>query len=99
MRLREAIFPDGEDLPIKFVVTTTPQELALLYALMAKIAPIDITNKTNLEWGNLFSELSDDISIIMNRFYDGGPLEVCRAIDVHTLGKERNVGTPKETPG
>lgn len=69
MRLRSATFNDNDELKTA-TVEVTPEELALIYMFVGRVAPAQITAKAGIEWGNAFADLGDSVSSIGCRFYE-----------------------------
>lgn len=88
MQLKAATFDDLDDLDV-VTVTMTAREMALLYGIVGGIAPKKITDASNIEWGNLFADLADDLGSIGCRFYDDGwPVPSIGRVLVRTTTEE-----------
>lgn len=71
MKLRQVQFGD-DDGPTMLTVEISAEEATLLYGFLGHTAPARVTEASNLEWGNLFSDLATDLGDIGIRLYDEG---------------------------
>ena len=71
MRLIQVSF-DEEDQPTRMVVELSARELALIYGFLGPTAPLAVSERAGVEWGNLFSDLAGEIGSIGARFYEDG---------------------------
>lgn len=79
MRLQRVDF-DAEEEPTSAVFELTITEMALLYNLTGRTAPIDVTaaGGGDQKWGEALDDIASCLTgSFFNRFFDAGADEVC----------------------
>lgn len=70
MKIRSASFDDDE-FPEEFVVSLGVDELALIYALSGRLAPVDVSTASgDIRWGEALFVLAEGAGNILCRFFD-----------------------------
>ncbi len=75
---------DDDSMPETVTVEMTVDEAALIVAMMAPVAPRDVTNACgDIRWGNTLNDVHDGLmGGLFNRFWDSGPFTVVPRLDV-----------------